>query len=146
MTDSGTFLHPFPGLPPVSLTPGQMFAAFQAELNNVHFPSRIVEKEKKMDRVEILKARRDELDAELAALEATPDPAEFEDDAVVCWTQHFAGSEIAYSYVALKKDDRWYVTGSREREVYRNDTFRARLMRKADPGSLMIVTEWSQVQ
>jgi hypothetical protein len=74
-------------------------------------------KETEMDRLDRkINAVENELVALLERKERITEIGEdvYENESVLMWNRKFTGSRKAYTYIAVKADDVWYVTGSRQ--------------------------------
>lgn len=62
------------------------------------------------DRKDIIRARMEQLEAELVELEAFGED-DFDENTVLVFDMKFPNHEVVFTYVALKKENAWFVTG-----------------------------------
>ena len=104
-------------------------------------------KEAGMSRLDTIKARMRELEAEAAALEAIPDPAAWEDDTTISYERSYeSGNPFSqwYTYVAVKAGGQWYTTGVRNGHRYDDAGFRE-LLAGPDVRNVFRSTGWEAV-
>jgi hypothetical protein len=68
---------------------------------------------------------------------------DYPNDTVLCWTRQFATGGIRYTYVAVKINGRWYITGNQSRSTYNWEQLVNTQLRYAD--DICIATEWEGI-
>jgi hypothetical protein len=102
--------------------------------------------EKRMKRQDIINARIRELEREaarLSAMPAEPETIDPDEALVVWWRKTFHGG-AAYTYTAVKVNDRWWVTGSRGNNIARtwDELLEFVAQGSSEPVQIWTVSEW----
>jgi hypothetical protein len=149
-SSNGTFLSPFPGRAP-NLPAPRVDPALLRLVRQLHtqHPSIREDTDSAMDRTEAIKSRLAALEAELAALETVPNPADYEDDTVLSFERNYEGVTDSadpfvtwYTYVALKKAGKWYLTGRRSAAGEWSDSDLRDLLAKPTVRNIFVATAW----